>query len=271
MTTKTKVEPNRGRQLAYRLFKSFRDRIMQQKRFHPERLDLNVLKCEIAYNKFGGYCIPRSSAHRPAAKTVRMGGVYEPNTIDYMRENCGDGDIVHAGTYFGDFLPALSNAAAPQAKIWAFEPNSENHRCAKITIELNSLPNIILNHAGLGEQSQSLFVQTTDEKGQSLGGGSRIVTSTHDESAQVVKIVTIDETLPSDRRVALIQLDVEGFEQQACAGGMRTIRQWRPTLILEALPGVEFEKSEWFATNILNLGYRRITKLHENLVYACSS
>ena len=69
---------------------------------------LDVLKCKISYNKYGGYCVPLSSHYRPAAKTVLSKKVYEPDTIEYMLKNCKSGDVVHAGTYFGDFLPALS-------------------------------------------------------------------------------------------------------------------------------------------------------------------
>ena len=74
-----------------------------------------------------------------------------------MSKNCGTGDLVHAGTYFGDFIPALSRVCAPDAKVWAFEPNPENYRCALITTTLNNLHNVEIKNAGLGSQEGSML------------------------------------------------------------------------------------------------------------------
>src|SRR5882672_2138462 len=101
-----------------------------------------VLQCRVSYNKYGGYCVPSSSVHRPAAQKILSGDVWEPDTIEFMVNHVGDGDIVHAGAYFGDFIPALSQACKPSAKLWTFEPNPENYRCALITIEINGLRNV---------------------------------------------------------------------------------------------------------------------------------
>jgi hypothetical protein len=77
----------------------------------------SVLQCYIAYNQYGGYCVPQSSHHRPAAQRILSGTLWEPKTIAFMMTYCGTGDIVHAGTYFGDIVPALSQACAPGAKV----------------------------------------------------------------------------------------------------------------------------------------------------------
>src|SRR5438477_11756587 len=101
---------------------------------HPElrqeqRLgDEQVLRCQIAYNEFGGFCVPTSSLHRPAARKILAGQVHEPQTIAFVAAHGEHGDIVHAGAYFGDFLPGLSRACAPAYRIWAFEPNHANYR-----------------------------------------------------------------------------------------------------------------------------------------------
>ena len=65
---------------------------------------LTSLKCFVSYNKYGGYCVPESSRFRPAALAILSNDIYEPKTIEFMMSNCADGDIIHAGTYFGDFF-----------------------------------------------------------------------------------------------------------------------------------------------------------------------
>ena len=37
--------------------------------------NMQALKCTIAYNKYGGYCVPLSSHHRPNAQYILGGGL----------------------------------------------------------------------------------------------------------------------------------------------------------------------------------------------------
>jgi hypothetical protein len=91
----------------------------------------------LASNFYGSYCVPLSSAHRPAAKKILGGEVWEPETIQFLTSIRGD--IVHAGTYFGDFLPALSASRVPGEKIFAFEPSRENFQCAQMTLRHSAM------------------------------------------------------------------------------------------------------------------------------------
>ena len=118
-----KVIPKSLHPLARRIFQRSAP---ARKRYAGE--NKSVLQCCVAYNDFGGYCIPFSSKHRPSVQLVMSGGIWEPETIRYMTANCAGGDIVHAGTYFGDFIPALPMACSVGTKLWAFEPNPENYR-----------------------------------------------------------------------------------------------------------------------------------------------
>jgi FkbM family methyltransferase len=227
----------------------------------------SVLQCCIAYNKYGGYCVPLSSKHRPAAQDILAGYVWEPEIIEFLMSRCGDGDIVHAGTFFGDFLPALSQSSAEGSRIWAFEPNPENYRCAFITTYINGLQNVELINAGLGERQGSLQMVTIDTDGKSLGGASRMVRQTDEGSREgsiSVEVVTVDEVIPSERNISIIQLDVEGFEEPALAGALKSIRRCKPILILESLPD-----EDWLSTNILQLGYRMAGTAHDNTILIC--
>lgn len=234
---------------------------------------LTALKCIVSYNKYGGYCVPESSRHRAAARTILSNEVYEPETIEFLISNCADGDIVHAGAYFGDFLPALSQACGPNAKIWAFEPNPENYKCAKITTCINDISNVELINAGLGERKEMLVMLTSDKNGKACGGGSKILTHETNDiigGTQAVQIVTIDETISPDRRVSIIQLDVEGHEKQALSGALETIQRCLPIIIVEAYPQSTLLESDWFLDNILVLGYQKTEFIHGNAVLMCN-
>jgi FkbM family methyltransferase len=222
----------------------------------------SLLQCCIAYNAHGGYCVPLSSRHRPAAQKILAGQVYEPQTIEFISKHAGSGDIVHAGTYFGDFLPALSRACVPGSKVWACEPNPESYRCATITCLLNGLENVLLTNAALGELPDSRVLLTANREGRALGGASQLLPRGTPEVAgrtQEVQIVTIDDLVPTDRTVSILQLDVEGHERQALSGALQTIQRTWPILILEKLPD-----QAWLSENILRLGYRPCGQIHGN-------
>lgn len=232
--------------------------------------ELNVLKCKVSYNKYGDYCVPLSSHHRPAAQKVLCNDVYEPKTIDYILKNCTNGDVVHAGTYFGDFLPALSKAVSLGAKVWAFEPNPENYRCARVTLEINDIANIVLFNAALGDKQETLLVKTREAKGRALGGASQIITGNSNRyvGTEPVQIVTIDDIVV-DRDVSIIQLDVEGYEKEVLTGALKTIRRCFPMIILEVLPNSMLLESDWFSDNFLSLGYQKIRDIEGNSVFSC--
>lgn len=228
----------------------------------------DVLFCLVAYNALGGYCLPRGSLHREAAQAIVRGRVWEEATLALIAERAGAGDIVHAGTYFGDFLPALSRACRPGALVWAFEPGRENVRCAEITIGINGLGNVRLLHAGLGAAEAQGLLTTHDASGRALGGASRVTAaeaSGHSAGARAepVRLVAIDAVVPAERHVGVIHLDVEGHEREALTGAMQTVARCRPLLILETLPG-----PDWIAARLSPLGYRAIGMTDDNTVFA---
>jgi len=222
-----------------------------------------VLDCRFATNKYGAYAVPRSSEHRPAAVAILNGAVWEQETVELLLGSDPASDVVHAGTFFGDFLPALGRSRTAGARVYAFEPNSENFRCAQITVLLNSLDNVLLAHAGLDAMSGEGQVAIRSADGVALGGISHLVGS-GDATPRITERVTltsVDETVPADRQVGLIHLDVEGHERTALEGALGTIRRCRPLLVLESPPG-----PDWFEQHLGDLRYRVTEKVCGNAV-----
>ncbi|HWJ10669.1 MAG TPA: FkbM family methyltransferase [Nocardioides sp.] len=219
----------------------------------------------LAENVYGKYAIPAGSAHRTAARKVIEGSIYEPRTIELMRAECGAGDIVHAGTFFGDFLPALSSGLAPGALVHAFEPSPENHACAQRTLELNGIDNVVLACLGLGAEPGRDDLLTVGLNGEPRGGSSRLVRPDDELEGRVtveVPIDTIDARVPADRTVSVLQLDVEGHEQAALTGALGTIERCRPLIIVESVPD-----DDWLEKHLVPLGYRATERVHHNTVF----
>lgn len=221
----------------------------------PTSLPPAVLDCMLARNEYGAYCVPRSSLHRPAAQAILQSRVWEPDTLSLMCST--HGDVVHAGTFFGDFLPAL---ASRDGMVWAFEPNRESYRCARITADLNDLQNITLTHAALSDARGEAALAISDRHGVPSGGASRLISGSPDRRRhELVPLITVDEAVPNDRHVGVLELDVEGHEQQALAGAILTIKRCRPLLILEGLPS-----QDWLEQHLPD--YRVTNTVHGNKV-----
>jgi FkbM family methyltransferase len=221
----------------------------------------------LARNEHGLYCVPRSSQHRPVSRAILESRVWESETLELLCGADSAGDIVHAGTFFGDFVPALSHSRAGGARVWAFEPGDENYRCTRITVELNALENVTLSNAGLGASGGSALLATGDREGVALGGASRVITDPARArwfASEQVELVTIDDAVGEERRVAAIQLDVEGHEQEALAGALRTIERCRPLIVLETLPN-----DDWSEANLAPLGYKVSGQVNRNFILRC--
>ncbi|MAM63494.1 FkbM family methyltransferase [Maritimibacter sp. UBA3975] len=214
----------------------------------------------ICENEYGRYSVPGGLDARPAVRLIKAGKVYEPNTIAFMRAQAGSGDIVHAGTFFGDFLPALSDALAPNAHLWAFEPNPDSFAHAERTIALNDLGNITLTNAALSDRPGHIFFRT-HENGEPLGGHSSVVEAPG-EGVTRVDAVTLDTVVPGDRDVSIVQLDVEGHECAALLGAQQLLARCRPIVILE-----DFFQVDWLKDTFPEVGFDRVASVHGNRVF----
>ena len=173
-------------------------------------------------NKYGVYSIPKEIAYTYTAQTILDGGVHEDTTIDYIRSICGN--IIHAGSGFGDFLPALKNCD----KVWAFEPNKLMYESSLSTISLNQLDNVEIFPYAIGEYDGECTLQHIDENGLEMGPRSEI-----GDVGYGVEMVKLDSIIPKDCKISLIHLDLEGYEFEALKGAKEIIERDKPIIVLE--------------------------------------
>ena len=228
-------------------------------------MQLSSVQCILCENTFGRYCVPLSSQNRPASQEVLRGGVWERETIEFMRSHAYDRDIIHAGMFFGDFLPALSTAVADNRVIYGFEPNNESFSAAQWTVVLNNISNVKVHNFGLGEANSSAQMRIR-VNGVATGGGSSIISgdgaNIPSDDRQPTQIRSIDCVVPETANIGIIQLDAEGYEWYALRGAISTIKRCMPIIIVETFDKEQFNKL------LLGLGYKTVGEVHYNTILA---
>lgn len=179
------------------------------------------------------FYLPGRAAHRIAVREFAEGRYYEPFTHLAFRtilEAKGGRNVVHAGAFFGDMLHTLSQSAGT---VYAFEPVLENYIFAKKNAERQGLSNVVLVNAGLGEENGLLPIRTSDKLGRFIGGGSSFETGMRggQHSYELAPVFRLDDLPVKD--LALIELDVEGFELPALMGARATIERDGPVILTE--------------------------------------
>lgn len=197
-------------------------------------------------NKYGSYVIPQEIEYTYNAKTIMNGGVHEEVTIEFIKSYK---TIIHAGTGFGDFLPALKDCE----RVFAFEPNMLMSECALKTIELNNLTNVQLCNLALGDVNSYCSLNHIDSKGREMGPRTEVGRYGSD-----CQMITLDSYIPVNVKIDLIHLDTEGYELKILEGTKRLIEKDRPVIVLE-IDARAVEYNEYME----NIGYQT----HKQLIY----
>lgn len=137
--------------------------------------------------------------------------------VAYLRP----GDVVvDVGANVGDTCIVCAQSVAPGGTVYSFEPHPRVYGWLQDNVRLNALGNAVLANLALGEGEGTVAFSDDrrDDMNRVVGeGGGQL----H------VPVRTLDATLPDLDRIALLKIDVEGFEIFVLKGGTRTLAKTR--------------------------------------------
>jgi len=169
------------------------------------------------YYKGLKYVLPLNT-YEPQVFIHEMGLRDLPRTV--VKDIAGR-DVIDAGAYIGDSVLVLSQYSP--RRIYAIEPAQENVRYLHRTIELNDLKNIIVINKAVADRKGIARIR--------YAGLASVVHEVGDE----VEVTTIDEIVRAERAdIALIKMDIEGYELSALKGAEQTIKEFKPVLLISA-------------------------------------
>ena len=138
-----------------------------------------------------------------------------------------EGDAyIDIGANKGEFAIHAAKVVGNQGKVIAFEPEPENCKWIRKSIEKSSIKNIILEQAAIGEDDTSLDLFIGHKSGwHSL---IRNTGNTKNESIPV-NVFSLDNYLKNNHlpNLKAIKIDVEGFEKQVLLGANTTLKNYK--------------------------------------------
>jgi FkbM family methyltransferase len=162
---------------------------------------------------------------QPTERSVK----YDWQTVEVMfRVLRRNSSCIDVGAHYGNILCHMIEIA-PLGKHYAFEPLP--HLARKLT---ERYPGVVVHEAAVGDvpgESEFLFV----ENDPAYSGLRRRIYYRPDPKIRTihVPVVTLDEVIPRDEKIAFIKLDIEGGEFHAIKGGVETIRRGKPIIVFE--------------------------------------
>lgn len=154
----------------------------------------------------------------PVIFYYRKGLKYVPKKIIINLKNK---DFIDGGAYRGEVALMFERLYQPK-KIYCFEPEFKNYYQLLKFIEIHNLKEVIPIRMGLGEEEKIMKLKV-----------ERDASYISEEGEQQIKIITLDDFINENNlSVGLIKLDIEGYGLKAIKGAKKTIKQFKPVLLI---------------------------------------
>lgn len=156
---------------------------------------------------------------------ARVIGWFEPQkhrALDFFL-NQGDA-YFDIGANKGEFAIHAALAIGEKGKVVAFEPEPENCKWIRKSIDKSKMHNIVLEEVAIGEDdgSLNLFI------GEKSGWHSLVTSEQNLKKESIsVKVHSLDRYLEMNHipNLKAIKIDVEGFEKEVLLGAHKTLSQ----------------------------------------------
>lgn len=142
--------------------------------------------------------------------------------------------IIDIGSNIGATALQLAQRS-PHGFVYGFEPDKSNYKRACENISLNKFSNIHLENFGLGNKDEKLKLFQVNHLNP---GMNRILLNGNDKLPyEEIEIKTLDSYVKENniKKIDIIKIDVEGFENQVLLGASETIKKNMPLLFVEVI------------------------------------
>lgn len=168
-------------------------------------------------------------------------GLYELGVVDIMKRFLKEGDVlIDAGANIGYHTALGAGFVGKSGEVHSFEPIPEYFKKLKGLAEANKEYRIICNQYALGQTGgrMQMYQIRTYRGTRSFGTGSMFKGWLSNEQAEAtlqVPMMKLDDYVREHnlKKVALLKIDVDGFEFPLLKGAENFLREQSPVIICE--------------------------------------
>lgn len=165
----------------------------------------------------------------------KSGYLWEPHVIETFDKYLNSKSVcIDAGAHIGYHTIYMSTIAQ---QVHSFECNNKTYEKLRKNIESNKINNVNLYKYGLTDKKTNdiyLAFFNQSNTGASSLSNNPIKPPNYFEplkKKQSVNMMTIDDL--NLHKLDFIKIDVEGYERKVIDGGMKTIRKYKPLILME--------------------------------------
>jgi FkbM family methyltransferase len=164
-------------------------------------------------------------------------GDHEPWVQDLLRQHLRPGDAYFdIGAHIGFFVLCAATLVGEHGRIVAMEPDAQNFKNLVANIERNRLHHVTALQAAAWNATGRVkfttpFPRSARSEGKVFGENSSVEQSSSDENLGVPSLRLDDIPGPTP---AVVKIDIEGAEIEACKGAERLLAQQSTVWIVEA-------------------------------------
>lgn len=176
--------------------------------------------------------------------------IWEPHIVNFLKKNLKkDSVFLDIGSNYGWHAIIASRLCE---KVFSFEPQTVMYEIQKLSIEENKIENCILYKNALGNDKTIKEMSPIDYTLNNINIGDLGI----GRGGEIVNVTTLDSM--NLEKVDMIKIDVQGYEKFILEGGIETIKNHKPIMI------VEFEE---FQLNKFGYGSKKLFDTIRELEY----
>lgn len=195
---------------------------------------------------------------------TRKGGIYEHYIFDWIRNNIDvkGKTIIDIGANFGFHTLEFSDLVGDSGKVFAFEPQRLVYYQLCGNTLINCRSNITNYNLALSDEITQLKMENLQYESEgTINIGNAHLNAYTDNGFNWVDVKPLD--LFEFENVAVIKIDVQGFEPKVLDGAKETIKKHKPIIFIEVeLPQLQIygwtEKDIFDRLDMLGYTYKKV-------------
>lgn len=176
-------------------------------------------------------------------------GIYHPHVVNCLKKYLKKGDIfIDVGANIGYLTMLGAGYVCKSGKVHCFEPVPIYFNLLSKSVKMNKEYNFILNNCAIGDSSGVADIKITSLSNIGWNTMVPVFDIEPNKIKEIIKVnvIRLDDYIFESRleEVALIKIDVEGFEFNALRGLIKFFKKNKdnlPPLIVEVMPSIAYE------------------------------